>query len=67
MGQLLALNAAALLALIRILAGQLHTLRKSPRSRWLSIAGGVAVAYVFLHALQKLNEHRASLAELVGL
>ena len=29
-----------------------------PRSRWLSLAGGVAVAYVFVHLLPELGEHQ---------
>jgi hypothetical protein len=33
-----------------------------PRSRWLSLAGGVSVAYVFLHLLPELAEGRDELA-----
>jgi hypothetical protein len=33
-----------------------------PRSRWLSFAGGVAVAYVFMHMLPELGEHGRNLA-----
>lgn len=66
MEQLLALVAAVLFALIHFLAGQLRILRDAPRSIWLSIAGGVSVAYVFLHVLPKLGEHGESLGELVG-
>lgn len=66
MDQFLAFVAAVLLALIHVLAGQLHVLRVVPRSSWLSIAGGASVAYVFLHVLPKLGNQRASLGELVG-
>ncbi|MEO1432629.1 MAG: hypothetical protein AAFV71_26860 [Cyanobacteria bacterium J06633_8] len=34
-----------------------------PRSRWLSAAGGVSVAYVFVHILPELSEHQAVLEE----
>jgi len=57
------LVAASLLALgfmlIHLLIGRLAFLRAIPRSRWLSAAGGVAVAYVFLHVLPELAEGRA--------
>lgn len=46
--------AALALMLVHLLAGRLHTLSELPRSRWLSAAGGVAVAYVFIHLLPEL-------------
>jgi zinc transporter ZupT len=46
-------------ALIHLLIGRLTFLRAIPRSRWLSAAGGVAVAYVFLHVLPELAEGQA--------
>ncbi|MHA6347082.1 ZIP family metal transporter [Roseivivax sp. CAU 1761] len=59
----IALAFALLFALVHIFIGRLHLLDRTPRSRWLSAAGGVAVAYVFLHILPELAEHREVLAE----
>ena len=56
------LLAALLLALVHIMAGRLHVLGGLPRSRWLSIAGGASVAYVFLHLLPELAQSQAALA-----
>lgn len=55
------LAAAVGLALVHLLAGRLRFLDVLPRSRWLSFAGGVSVAYVFVHLLPELSEthHRA--------
>jgi zinc transporter ZupT len=44
------------LALIHVLAGRMRFLAVQPRSRWLSAAGGVSVAYVFVHLLPELAE-----------
>lgn len=44
--------------LVHLLVGRLRFLDGVPRSRWLSMAGGVAVAYVFLHILPELNAHQ---------
>ncbi len=44
-------------------ASKLRFLEGTPRSRWLSIAGGVSVAYVFVHLLQELNENQQALLE----
>lgn len=46
--------AATLLAVVHLCAGGLRSLDRLPRSRWLSAAGGVAVAYVFVHLLPDL-------------
>ena len=43
------LTAAIALALVHLFAGKLRFLHVIPRSRWLSMAGGASVAYVFLH------------------
>lgn len=43
------------LALVHLFAGQLRFLETIPRSRWLSLASGVSVAYVFVHILPELN------------
>ena len=47
--------AVALFVAVHVLVGQLRFLEGVPRSRWLSFAGGVAVAYVFLHLLPELS------------
>jgi hypothetical protein len=48
------------LALAHVLAGQLRFVHMSPRSAWLSFAGGVAVAFVFLELLPALHRvHQA--------
>ena len=47
---------ALALALVHLLAGRLRFLSRVPRSRWLSFAGGISVAYVFVHLLPELGE-----------
>jgi zinc transporter ZupT len=42
---------------VHLLVGRLRFLDQVPRSRWLSAAGGVAVAYVFMHILPELADH----------
>lgn len=42
---------------IHLFIGKLRFLERTPRSRWLSFAGGVAVGYVFLHILPELAAH----------
>ncbi|WP_435179302.1 hypothetical protein [Halorussus sp. AFM4] len=55
------------LAVVHLFAGRLG-LRAVPRSYWLSGAGGVSVAYVFVHVLPELGERqRAFEAGAVGL
>ena len=49
-----AFGAAVLLAFAHVLAAKLRFLGGIPRSRTLSAAGGVSVAYVFLHLLPEL-------------
>ena len=51
---------------IHILVGRLRFLDGTPRSRWLSFAGGVAVAFVFLHILPDLAAHQDEFAEGLG-
>lgn len=51
--EIVALIAAAILALIHLFAGKLRFLEGIPRSRWLSLAGGASIAYVFLHLLPR--------------
>lgn len=47
--------------LIHLFSRKLLFLRSIPRSRFLSVAGGIAVAYVFIHLLPDLNEHQQAL------
>lgn len=49
-----AMLALVLLAFVHVLAAKLRFVRPVPRSRWLSAAGGVSVAYVFLHLLPSI-------------
>ncbi len=52
---------------VHIFVGRLRFLDTEPRSRWLSFAGGVAVAYVFLHILPELGAHSATFQRALGL
>jgi hypothetical protein len=52
---IITLIGAILLALTHLFAGQMRFLHIIPRSRWLSMAGGASVAYVFLHLLPELQ------------
>ena len=49
--------------LVHVFGGGLAFLSKTPRSVWLSAAGGVSVAYVFVHLLPELAEHQDVIAE----
>lgn len=60
------LFAALGLAAIHLVAGKLPFLEGLPRSRWLSAAGGVAVAYVFIHLLPELNARQRDLETTLG-
>lgn len=56
---------AAVFAALHILGGRLHFLDRVPRSRLLSAAGGVSVAYVFVHLLPELAGAQEAIAETV--
>ena len=58
--------AALLLAVVHRVAPYLHVLRVTPRSVWLSLAGGVSVAYVFVHLLPELAAGQAAVSRAVG-
>lgn len=58
---------AAAFAAIHISIGRLNFLSHSPRSHWLSFAGGAAVAYVFLHILPELAAHRTVFARALNM
>jgi hypothetical protein len=51
---LLALGAAVVMASVHVFSPWLAFLDKTPRSIWLSIAGGISVAYVFVHLFPEL-------------
>ena len=51
-----ALLAALALASVHLLSSRLRFLEGIPRSRWLSAAGGISVAYVFVHLMPELAE-----------
>lgn len=55
----LSIVAAFGLAMVHLLAGRMRFLAGIPRNRWLSAAGGVSVAYVFLHLLPELAKAQA--------
>ena len=59
----LSLVALAVLVAVHVFADRLKFLDGTPRSRWLSAAGGISLAYVFLHLLPELAEGQALLAE----
>lgn len=49
--------------LVHLFAGKLRFLEGVPRSRWLSMAGGISVAYVFLHVFPELQEAQEHIGE----
>ena len=49
--------------LIHLFADRLKMLHGLPRSSWLSLAGGMSVAYVFVHLLPELSEAQDAIAE----
>jgi len=57
------LIAAIGLVLVHLVAVKLRFLDGTPRSIWLSIAGGVSVAYVFIHVLPELSAGQQSVAQ----
>lgn len=58
---LVAVAGALVLAAVHVFAGRIKALDRIPRSRWLSAAGGVSVAYVFVHLLPELAEGQAAI------
>lgn len=51
------------LVLVHLFAAKLRFLDVIPRSRWLSMAGGISVAYVFVHIFPELEEAQRSIGE----
>lgn len=60
---LVTLLTAAAFVLVHVFGGRLRFLAGTPRSEWLSGAGGVSVAYVFVHLLPDLAEHQKTLGD----
>lgn len=60
---LVTLIATFVLVLIHLFSGRLRFLDGTPRSRWLSMAGGVSVAYVFIHLLPELAQGQEIILE----
>jgi hypothetical protein len=58
--------AVGVFVLVHLFAGRLHLLEGIPRSRWLSLAGGISVAYVFVHLFPELEEAQRSLGDAAG-
>jgi hypothetical protein len=58
--------AVAGFALIHLLSPRLRVLKRAPRSIWLSIAGGVSVAYVFVHVLPELSAGQRHVSRSLG-
>jgi hypothetical protein len=54
------------LAIVHLFSGRLRFLEVFPRSRWLSAASGISVAYVFVHILPDLAEEQEAIREAVG-
>lgn len=61
---IVSLAAAIALAGVHVVAARLRFLDGVPRSQWLSGAGGVSVAYVFVHLMPELAEGQAAAAAL---
>ena len=60
------LLAVAVLVAVHLFSYKLRFLGGTPRSIWLSIAGGVSVAYVFVHLLPELGEGQEAIAKAAG-
>ena len=56
----------AVLVAVHLFSYRLRFLDGTPRSIWLSLAGGVSVAYVFVHLLPELAEGQEAIAEAAG-
>jgi hypothetical protein len=60
------LIAAVALAALHLVSAGLRFLDSVPRSRWLSVAGGTSVAYVFVHLLPDLAEGQEEIRAAAG-
>jgi zinc transporter ZupT len=66
MDLLVTAGCAVVLAVVQLLPRYLRHLSGPVRSQWLSVAGGVAVAFVFMHLLPELVRLGEPTAELLG-
>lgn len=66
MSLLPSLLAAAVLASVHVFSAQLRVLREIPRSRLLSIAGGMSVAFVVLRILPGISESQEAIERAPG-
>ncbi len=66
MTQLVSFLGVIALAGAHLFSGRLRFLDGTPRSIWLSFAGGVSVAYVFVHLLPELAEGQEVVSEVLG-
>ena len=48
--------AAVVLSLTQLFINRITVLEAIPRSKWLSLAGGISVTYIFVHVLPELEE-----------
>jgi hypothetical protein len=62
-GTILSAFFAISLAIVHLYSGKLRFLDEIPRSRWLSMASGVSVAYVFIHLLPDLHLRQESITK----
>ena len=60
------LLAVVVLAIVHLLAGKVRFLNVTPRSVWLSIAGGISFSYVFVHLLPDLAAAQQTIREAAG-
>lgn len=64
--QAVPLVAALALAVVHLVAGKLRFLAGTPQSVWLSIAGGVSVAYIFVRTLPELADAEETIRRVAG-
>ena len=55
MGNIIGLSLAIMLALVHIFASRTEWLSQWPRRWWISFAGGISIAYIFLDILPELD------------
>lgn len=63
---IVAFLAALVLALVHVFTPAMRFLEGRPRSAWLSLFGGVSVAYVFVHLLPELAEGQQQISRAIG-
>lgn len=57
------LLAAIALAAAHLFVGALRMLERTPRSAWLSFAGGISVAYIFVHVLPEIGQAQRAVSD----